>query len=94
MLGQRRRLDLRQHRLVGFTESALSSLNIEALKECMLTPGVQSGLFGICERFWLLVEIVDVRFEVDVGPIASGCRVQLADFVLVHHLYVRHVLQG
>lgn len=59
-----------------------------------LTSGIHGGVFSIGERFWLLVEIVKVGFEVDVRAIASGCRVQLADLGLVHHLYVRQVLQG
>lgn len=60
----------------------------------MLTSGVKGVVFGICELFWLLVEIVEVGSEVDVLAIGSRFRVQLADFGLVHDLYVREVLQG
>lgn len=60
----------------------------------MLTSGVPGVIFGICELFWLLVETVEVGFEVDVLAIGSRFRVQLPDLGLVHGLYVRQVLQG
>lgn len=59
-----------------------------------LTSGVQGVVFSVRKRFRLLVEIVKVGFEVDVRAVTAGWRVQRADLVLVHDLYVRYVLQG
>ena len=96
MLGRKRRLDLRRHRLVkNHRVSVRVPLKIDGVRKGrVLTAGVQSDLFGFCKRWWLLVEVFGVGFEVDVRAIASGFRVKVVDFGLVHHLDVRQVLQG
>lgn len=91
MVGLHRRgLDLRQRRLEGSRISA-SFCQYHGSRG-ILTSGGHGSVLGVCGGFWLFVEILNVGMEVEIRFVASGFRMQLADFGFVHDLYVRQVL--